>query len=247
MDFKDVESGTIPPYLMRFFKKVGKTINRYSMIKENDKVLLGISGGKDSLLLSLALSIRKKWLPISYDLEAVMINWNEHPVTDENRALLFDYFNTLRIPFTIVDEDMFSKGFNGEFNCYLCSRNRRRILFGIAEERGINTIALGHHMDDHIETTLMNLTLRGRFESMKADQDFFSGKIKIIRPLIETEECTIKRISERLCIPVVKAVCPFDQVNIRSKIKPIVKSIAALDKNAKEHIYEAVLKNQGHT
>lgn len=244
MNFKDVENGTIPPYLMRFFKKTGKTINRYSMIKENDKVLLGISGGKDSLLLSLALSIRKKWLPISYDLQAVMINWIEHPITDENRALLFEYFDTLKIPFTIVEENMFSQGFNGEFNCYLCSRNRRRILFSIAEERGIDKIALGHHLDDHIETTIMNLALRGNFESMRADQDFFLGKIHIIRPLIETEESTIRRIAERLELPVVKSVCPFDQVNIRSKIKPIVKSIAALDKNAKEHIYEAVLKIQ---
>lgn len=244
MTYKDCVNGSIPPYLMRFFKGVGKTINRYSMIKNNDRVLLGISGGKDSLSLSLALAIRKKWLPISYSLEAVMINWIEHPITKENRALLYDFFNTLEIPFTIVDENMFSPGFNGEFNCYLCSRNRRRILFNIANERGITNIALGHHIDDHIETTIMNLTLRGRFESMRADQEFFEGKVRIIRPLIETEESTIARISERLSLPVVKAVCPFDQVNIRSKIKPIVKSLAFLDKNAKEHLYEAVLKVQ---
>lgn len=244
MTYSDCLNGSIPPYLMRFFKGVGKTINRYSMIKANDRVLLGISGGKDSLSLSLALAIRKKWLPISYDLEAVMINWIEHPITDESRALLYDFFGALEIPFTIVDENMFSPGFNGEFNCYLCSRNRRRILFSIAEERGIRNIALGHHIDDQIETTIMNLALRGRFESMRAVQDFFDGKVRIIRPLIETEESTIARISERLSLPVVKAVCPFDQVNIRSKIKPIVKSLSLLDKNAKEHLYEAVLKVQ---
>lgn len=237
MNYRDAINGDIPPYLMRFIKGVGKTINEYDMIRNNEKVLLGISGGKDSLLLSLALSIRKIWLPISYDLEAILINWIEHPLTETQKEKLYEYFDALKIKFRIVDEPMFSDGFKGEFNCYLCSRNRRRILFNIASNENINLIALGHHLDDLVQTTIMNTAFRGTFDTMHPVQDFFGGKINIIRPLIETHESTISLIAERLELPIVKAVCPFDKQNIRSKINPIVKELAHLDKYAREHIY----------
>lgn len=235
--YRDAVNGNIPPYLMRFIKGVGKTINKHAMIENGDKVLLGISGGKDSLALALALSLRRIWLPIDYNLEAILINWIEHPLTNEQKDSLYTYFDALKINFEILDEPMFSEGFKGEFNCYLCSRNRRRILFTKAQERNISLIALGHHLDDAVQTTIMNMALRGSFDSMHPVQDFFGGKLNIIRPMLETHENTIKLIKDRLKLPVVKAVCPFDEVNIRSKINPIVGSLVHLDKYAREHIY----------
>ena len=89
MNYRDAINGDIPPYLMRFIKGVGKTINTYDMIRDKEKVLLGISGGKDSLLLSLALSLRRMWLPITYDIKAILINWIEHPLAPEQRDKLY--------------------------------------------------------------------------------------------------------------------------------------------------------------
>lgn len=237
--YRDAIDGKIPPYLMRFIKGVGRTINRYEMIRENDKVLLGISGGKDSLALALSLALRRRWLPIKYSITALLINWEEHPLTDEQKESLFEFFDRLEIPFRIKEEMMFSDGFKGEFNCYLCSRNRRRILFEEAQKEDISLIALGHHLDDLTQTTIMNLALRGHFETMFPVQDFFDKKLYVIRPLIETHENSISLITKRLQLPVVKPVCPFDEKNIRSEIQPIVKSLTKLDKYAKEHIYNS--------
>ncbi len=224
---------------MRFVKKTGKAINTYSMIREGDTVLLSASGGKDSLALALALSLRKRWLPIDYTLKAVLINWIEHPIDDEGKDRLYQYFHALGYDFTIVDEHQYPSSFNGQFNCYLCSRNRRRILFEYCEREGIEVIAMGHHLDDLVETTMMNLCFRANFSTMQPAQAFFGGKLTIIRPMIEVRESMIRNLAERLQLPTVKPVCPFDQTNIRSRLKPIISELSHIDKLTREHIYHA--------
>ncbi len=237
--YTELIKGNIPPRVMRFIKHTGKTINTHQMIMSGDRVLLSVSGGKDSLALAAALSLRLKWLPVEYYLEALMIDWNEHPIGKEAEKNLYKFFDAFSIPFTIFHEDQFSQGFNGEFNCYLCSRNRRRILFEYADKNGFSLIATGHHLDDLVETTLMNLSKRGTFSTMLPIQEFFKGKLHIIRPMIEIHEHAIQRITSEYSFPVMKPVCPYDQSNIRSQIKPIVKQLVALDRYAREHIYHA--------
>lgn len=237
--YQELLKGRIPPFVMRFIKQVGRTINNHQMIKDGDRILLSVSGGKDSLALALALSVRRFWLPISYSLEALMINWIEHPITTEAKEELHRYFDALQIPLTIVDEVQYPTSFKGEFNCYLCSRNRRRVLFDYADKHNISLIAMGHHLDDLVETTLLNLTTRGTFSTMLPIQEFFKGKLHIIRPMIEVHERHIKKISEEYQFPTVKPVCPHDSTNIRSKIKPIIQTIAHLDRDAREHIFKA--------
>ena len=156
LDYHELVEGRIPPWVMRFIKNVGKTINEYGMVKAGDEVLLAVSGGKDSLALALALSLRLKWLPVDYSLSALMIDWREHPIPDEAKERLKEYFSTLSIDFTIQQAPQFPPSFDGDFNCYLCSRNRRRILFEEADRRGVKLIAMGHHLDDLVETSLMN-------------------------------------------------------------------------------------------
>ncbi len=237
--YMDLINGDIPPWVMRFIKGVGKTINSYHMIQENDKVLIAASGGKDSLALALALSMRRKWMPVSYELEAVMINWLEHPIPEEYRTRLRTYFEDLGIKFTMLDEKQYPESFKGEFNCYLCSRNRRRILFEYAAENDISLIAMGHHLDDLVETTMMNLCFRASFSTMLPVQQFFDGKMHIIRPMIEIHENVARRLSEGYDLPTVKPVCPYDQSNIRSRLKPIVSELCHIDKLTREHIYNA--------
>ena len=237
--WKELVNNEIPPYVMRFIKQTGKAINRHEMIKDKDSVLLSVSGGKDSLALAFALSTRLKWLPINYNLKAVLINWLEHPIADSNKELLREFFKELKIDLTIIDEQQFSDGFKGEFNCYLCSRNRRRILFDYADKHDYKLIAMGHHLDDLVETSILNLSCRGAFTTMLPVQEFFKGKLHIIRPMIEIHEQTIKNICTAYKFPVVKPICPYDETNIRFRIKPIVKELVSLDRFAKEHIYEA--------
>jgi tRNA 2-thiocytidine biosynthesis protein TtcA len=239
LPYQALLEGDLPLWVMRFVKATGRAINRYSMIRDGDTILLSASGGKDSLALALALSLRKKWLPIDYALKAVMINWKEHPIPEEYREKLAVFFTDLGYTFHIFDEEQYPSSFGGEFNCYLCSRNRRRILFDRADREGIVKIAMGHHLDDLVETSLMNLCFRGTFETMKPVQPFFNGKIQVIRPMIEIHERQIRRLSERYDLPVIKPVCPHDRTNIRSQLKPIVKSLVRIDPLTREHIYKA--------
>jgi tRNA 2-thiocytidine biosynthesis protein TtcA len=237
--YLDLINGDIPPWIMRFVKQTGKSINTYSMIRSEDSVLLSVSGGKDSLAMALALSIRRKWLPVTYELKALMINWIEHPIPEEYREKLASYFKALDIDFTIVDERQYPDSFKGTFNCYLCSRNRRRVMFEYCQAHDISLVAMGHHLDDLVETTMMNLCFRANFSTMLPVQPFFDGKINIIRPMIEVHESVIKRMCERYDFPVVKPVCPYDQTNVRARLKPIISELSHIDKLTREHIFNA--------
>lgn len=239
ISYKELIAGEMSPWVRRYIKQTGKTINNFDMIKDNETILLSVSGGKDSLALALALSIRRKWLPINYKLKAIMINWIEHPISDEAKEALYSFFKDLDIEFTIFDEPQYSPFFKGEFNCYLCSRNRRRILFNYARDNNLKIIALGHHLDDLVETTLMNTCFRGNFSTMLPVQEFFKSTLFIIRPMIEVHEKVLQRLADYYDLPVVKPVCPYDASNIRSKLKPIVSSLCHIDKLTREHMFKA--------
>ena len=237
--YKKLIHGEIPPWVRRFIKLTCRGINEHHMIKDGDTVLLGISGGKDSLALALALSLRLKWMPINYTLKALHIDWIEHPVPQDGVHDLTAFFEDLQIPFESVKASMFPESFNNDFNCYLCARNRRRILFTYAEKHSIPLIALGHHLDDLVETSLINLCFRGDFSTMLPVQEFFQGSLHVIRPMIKVKEQTIIRLKNTYDFPVVKPVCPYDHTNIRAKVKPIIHQLSEIDKHTRDHIYKA--------
>lgn len=235
----DLTAGNIAPWIRRFIKQTGRGIDRFKMIQDGDKVLLGISGGKDSLALALSLALRLKWLPVGYKLSALMINWYEHSIKEKDIDSLQYFFENLNIPFEIINAQMFPESFNNSFNCYLCSRNRRRILFEYAEKNNIKKIALGHHLDDIIETSLINLCFRADFSTMQPVQDFFNGKIHIIRPMCLVKESVIEKLDRETDLPVSVLNCPHKDTNIRAKIKPIIKQLSHIDKLTREHIFKA--------
>ncbi|MQY76050.1 MAG: adenine nucleotide alpha hydrolase [Spirochaeta sp.] len=222
-----------------FSKRVGRGINRFKMITGGDRILIGVSGGKDSLALSLALAQRKKWVPNRYELAARFIEWREYPLKEEERKNLEIFFASLSIPFEVIAADMFSPVFKKPFNCYICSRNRKRILFESAESLGMNKIALGHHLDDVIETTLMNLFYKGEFSTMMPVQDFFGGKLKIIRPMCEVREREIKSFVRRYPLPLVSNDCPNKDTSQRLVMKGLIKELQRQNKKVGENIYRA--------
>lgn len=246
VELQQVLRGNLPPWLRRLAKQTGRSINRFGMIGAGDSVLIGSSGGKDSLVLALLLVVRKTWLPIDYTLRALHIDWAEYPITDKERSDIIAYFDLLGIPLKIVRTPMKNESFQGQFNCYLCARNRRRILFQEADSLDISKIALGHHLDDIVETMLINLCFRGTFDTMKPVQDFFGGKLQVLRPLCELPERAVLRIAERLSLPVVEKRCPHEEDNIRRRLKPIVSQLSHIDGHARTHMFEAAFPRENH-
>jgi tRNA 2-thiocytidine biosynthesis protein TtcA len=235
-----------PPSLMRFLKRTGAGINRYGMIRDGDRVLLSISGGKDSLAMALALRMRIRFVPITYHLEGVMIDWREHPHTPAAVAEIRRFFDALEIPFTVITADMKPASFGGRFDCYRCGRNRRRILFEYVRSwEGRPLIATGHHLDDLVQTTLMNMAIHGTFATMNPVQSFFRDGLRVIRPLCEVREEMVRHVAQVCALPVSTIDCPFRTVNIRSRVAPIVESLSTLHPNAREKVF-ASLHNINH-
>ncbi|MFP4330695.1 MAG: ATP-binding protein [Spirochaetaceae bacterium] len=237
--FRSIFEGEIPPYLQRLTKRIGKTINTFEMLPAGSKAMIAVSGGKDSLALALALSLRRTWMPVRYDLEAVMVEWREHSLTREQAAAVDAYFEAIEVPFTRIPAGMFPDSFKGRFNCFLCARNRKRVLFDEMRRRGTSIIAVGHHLDDIVETTLMNLSMRGSFSTMMPVQEFFEGRVKMIRPMAEIPEEKIRSLHRELELPVVTIPCPYRERNIRGDLKPLIRELTRLNSRARQNIFRA--------
>jgi tRNA 2-thiocytidine biosynthesis protein TtcA len=225
--------------LSRFARHVGRGINRFDMIRPADRILIGVSGGKDSLAMSLALVERKKWVPIEYELAAVHIEWREYPMSDAEKATLDGFFRDLDIPFTRLEASINPPSFRKAFSCYTCSRNRKRILFTEAHRIGATKIALGHHMDDIARTTLMNLLFRGEFSTMMPVQEFFGGALRIIRPMCEVREAEVEKFARRLGLPAAPSRCPNSEKNQRKLMAELLRQASRVDRHAVSNLYGA--------
>jgi tRNA 2-thiocytidine biosynthesis protein TtcA len=225
-----------------FCKKVGRGINRFGMIGENEKILIGISGGKDSLALCYALSERRKWLPIKYDLVGLFIDWKEYALDLEKWEAMEAYCRSLGIPLVRKSATMMPPSFKGRFDCYLCSRNKKRIFFDAANELGITKIALGHHMDDIAETILMNMAFRGEFAAMMPVQNFFGGRIQMIRPMCEVRESAVAQAARILSVPSFAIECPRKDKNRRIVMKEIIRTLSGINHSSRENIYNSMFR-----
>ena len=225
--------------LERFARHVGRGINRFDMIRSGDRVLIGVSGGKDSLALSLALVERRRWVPVDYELFAAQVEWREYPMTDAEKQAIDQFYEGLGIPFRRIPAQIAPPTFKKKFSCYTCARNRKRILFNEAERVGARTIALGHHMDDIARTTLMNMFFHGELSTMMPVQQFFGGKISIIRPLCELRETEVSRLAARLCLPSAPNRCPNAETNRRTLMKEILRQASHVDRHAVSNVYRA--------
>jgi tRNA 2-thiocytidine biosynthesis protein TtcA len=223
--------------LERFSRHAGRGINKFDMIGPGDRVLIGVSGGKDSLALSLALQERRKWVPIDYDLFAVQVEWREYPMTDEEKAAIDGFFDRLGIPFRRIQAQIAPPTFGKKFSCYTCARNRKRILFDEATRIGAQKIALGHHMDDIARTTLMNMFFHGELSTMMPMQQFFGGTLSIIRPLCEIRESEVSRLASRLGLPSAPNRCPRADINRRVLMKEILRQASHVDRHAVSNVY----------
>ena len=196
------------PLETRLAKKVTKAITEYNLIEDGDRVMIGLSGGKDSWALINILDVLRKRAPIDFSLVAVTVDSGydgyRHDLissTCEQRG--WEY----RIEHTDIG-DVMDDLLDGATPCSLCARLRRGVLYRIAGELGATKIALGHHLDDFIETLLLNLFFAGSLKAMPARLQSDNGEHVVIRPLVYVTEPEARAYAKEAALPIVGCCCP---------------------------------------
>ena len=223
--------------LNEFTGIVRKAVDDYNMIEEGDKVAVGVSGGKDSMLLLLALDHLKTYYPRRFELEAVTVELGFEgmdftPVRELCREKGIEY--------TCVKTDIKEVVFDvrKEDNpCSLCAKMRRGALNGIIKERGISKLALGHHFDDAVETFMMSLLFEGRLTCFRPVTYLDRSGVTQIRPLIYAGEQKIINVADALHVPIVENPCPMDKTSKRYEIKQLLRTMSADYPDMKSKIF----------
>ena len=186
----------------------GRAIGDYAMIRDGDRILLGLSGGKDSLsLLHILLDLRSK-APVRFELAACTVD-PQSP--DFDPSPLKPYLAELGIPYFYESQPIVAEAetkMKGDSFCAYCSRMRRGILYRIAREQGYNVLALAQHLDDLAETFLMSAFFGGQLRTMQAHYVIDAGDLRVIRPLIYARERQTRDFAERAGLPVISENCP---------------------------------------
>ena len=221
-------------------RTVGKALHRYDMISDGDRILVGVSGGKDSLIMMWLLNERRARILIDYELLAVYVDLG---FADGFSAELTSYAESCGYAIRIEQTDygVISHGpENRENPCFLCSRLRRKRLFEIAAETGCNKIALGHTKDDIIETVFINMCYAGEISTMIPKQSFFGGEFEIIRPLAYSDEDSIRRFAEESALPDFVNPCPSAKNSKRLEIKKLLQQLYQSNKKIKGNIFRSL-------
>ncbi|MGD8366324.1 MAG: ATP-binding protein [Desulfobacterales bacterium] len=221
-------------------RAVGKAMHAYDMIADGDRILVGISGGKDSLVLTWILAERRARVPIAYDLFPVYIDPGFDGGPGKGLADVVDRFG---LSVRVEKTDFGPRGHspeNRENPCFLCSRLRRQRLFEIADALGCRKIALGHHQDDLIETLFLNMFYAGEMSTMKPAQPFFEGRFTVIRPLAFAAEDLIRRTAEKLGFPAFENPCPSASTSKRRQVKEMLCGLYRSNRKIRGNIFRAM-------
>ncbi len=226
MLYTDIKDKKHRIFLDKINKRVGKAINHYKLIEENDIVLVALSGGKDSMVMLDTLSWRLKKLPVKYKLIAVHVKLAGLSYQINEKEL--QEFCDLRNVKLIIKTEEVDITKSNKTPCFICSHTRRKILFTLADEMKCTKLAFGHHKDDAVETLLMNMLYHSNISSIPAKVKMFNGKFEIIRPLINIRDNETKRYSEILKYAKMKKLCYYEDVTKRNSVAKLMKDIEAL-------------------
>jgi tRNA 2-thiocytidine biosynthesis protein TtcA len=210
------------------------------MIEDGDHVMVAVSGGKDSLSLLWFLRERIKWIPIDYKLTAAHVDpgFGTHS-GDHLEAFLSERGIEHRIIRSEIGPKAHSRE-NKENPCFLCSRLRRKILFELAAEMDCNKIAFGHHKDDLIETFFLNVFYGASVSTMLPVQEFFEGRLVVIRPFFMLDENIIERHAQFMGWPRIELGCPTAGSSKRQAVKQMLKQFYRTNRKIKGNIFHAM-------
>ncbi|MCF8011776.1 MAG: tRNA 2-thiocytidine biosynthesis TtcA family protein [Clostridiales bacterium] len=209
----------------RWFKaRVKRAIADYKMIENGDKIVIGLSGGRDSVVLLNVLSEIKREISVEYNLYAVFIHMGWTMNTDLLEELCCKHDIPFFCRYTNIGEIVF-KHCKGKNSCALCSNLRRGALNNVVRELGYNKLALGHHLDDVIETYFMSLLYTGQFRTFSPYTYMDRSQVTLVRPLIYLSEANVGTYKEKYGLPEVKNPCPLDESTKRSEMKQVVSNL----------------------
>lgn len=230
------------------FNKAGKGMHTYDMIKEGDKIALGISGGKDSLTLLNILVRVKHIAQIDFDIYPVHVSKGKDK--PENIEKLKNFCKNLGLELDIIDTRINEIVFDekkASNPCFLCGRMRRGVLYKYMKEKGYNKLALGHHLDDIIETYLMNLFYQGNKNMMRPIYHSEEYDVEVIRPLCFVEEETIIKYSKKKQLPIIPCNCKIFSVKLdpkRLETKILIKNLAKNNPQLRSNLKRALLTGE---
>ena len=228
---KEIERSIVKRYRKTIWSKFIKAIKEYNLVEEGDKIAVAISGGKDSMLLAKLFQELKRHGEMNFELEFIAMDPGYHKQIKE---LLIDNLNYLDIPAHIYESGIFDvvDKMAQDYPCYLCARMRRGSLYAKAQELGCNKLALGHHFNDVIETTMLNVLYSGNFKTMlpKLKAKNFEN-LQLIRPMYFIEEESIKRFTRFTGLQPLNCACMIAAKRTGNKRYEIKDMIAELKKN----------------
>ena len=209
------------PELWAVSRRAGKAIGDYDMIRGGDTIAVAVSGGKDSISLLHVLRHRQMISPVKFDFFAVHVDFG---LPNFSPKPLIDYFKNEGFKYHVEKVESMKDENWEDINCFWWSWNRRKALFQLSEKIGFNKLAFGHHLDDIVETIILNQFYRGEIGAMRPKQELFGGKITVIRPLAYEREEMMRRLAEKLGITSIgQSQCANDETSHRMKIKKMLK------------------------
>lgn len=229
--------------MQQTMSRIRRAIDDYNMINDGEKIAVALSGGKDSALMLAAMASLARFHPKKFTVCAVYVDLGFGNIDiDEMRRFCESYGVELGIKHTEISKIIFE--YRNESNpCALCAKMRRGVIHDLALEMGAKKIALGHHMDDAVETFLMNLTYESRIGCFQPVTYLSRKDVYVIRPLIYLNEREIKGAVNRLDIPVMKNPCPADGNTKREQTKELIKKLSEEYPNIKKSIFSAMQRS----
>lgn len=228
---EEIEKSIKATYRKHIWNRFIKAICDYKLLEEGDKIAVAISGGKDSLLMAKLFQILQRHSKFKFELEFIAMDPGYH---ESIRALLIDNCSYLDIPISIFESGIFevAEKVAKDYPCYMCAKMRRGALYGKAQKLGCNKLALGHHFNDVIETTMLNVLYSGNFKTMlpKLRSENYDD-LELIRPLYLIEEKYIERFTQNSGIWPLNCACMVAAKKIGNKRYEIKAMIEELKKN----------------
>ena len=218
---------------------VRRCVDDYHMISAGDRIAVGVSGGKDSLVLLVLLAGLKAYFNKPFELEAITIDMG----LGMDYSKVQDFCDSLNVPYTIVNTQIAPIIFDHrkEKNpCSMCAKMRRGAINQTLLERGLNKLALGHHYDDAVETFVMSLLFEGRISCFQPVTNLDRTGVIQIRPMLYIHERTVDNFAKRMELPVIENRCPVDKETKREEVKQLVYNLSQTYPDLKERIFGAM-------